>query len=148
MKTKGNLIKLILVIISALVIALPMYTYAQRVIDKHQDHDRQQKNYKHGDEHRSRSSNYKGRQHVYRVDKDYRRVTFKDKDYYIHGDGFYEMTHEKYAVIKPPIGFRISFLPRGYRLVRYKRIRYYVFGGVYFRFVPKERVYISVNAPF
>ncbi len=78
----------------------------------------------------------------------YRRVRYNDRDYFFRGGRFYEFRNQAYFAVTPPIGIRITYLPSGYKVVYHKRLRYYFFGGIYYRFSPAVRMYVVVNSPF
>ena len=152
MKMKKIDMRCIFLIMSAVIFVFSINTYAQREkVKDHHDNGKHKGWYKHEDEHRDQGRYERGDRHGdndEHHDESYRRIRYRDRDYYFHGREFYERRRDGYVVARPPIGFRIDFLPEGYRVVRYRRIRYYVVGGMYFRFMPSTGVYISVKAPF
>jgi Family of unknown function (DUF6515) len=77
----------------------------------------------------------------------YREVVVKDRHYFYREGYFYNRGPKGYVRIAAPMGARITLLPHGYKIVRVHRLRYYVFGGIYYRFLPHERVYVVVRAP-
>jgi Family of unknown function (DUF6515) len=78
---------------------------------------------------------------------EYRDVVVKDRHYFYREGYFYDRRPEGYVKIKAPIGAEITLLPTGYKVVRVHRVRYYLFGGIYYKFYPKRKVYVVVNAP-
>ncbi|HEX2867039.1 MAG TPA: DUF6515 family protein [Ignavibacteriales bacterium] len=77
----------------------------------------------------------------------YREVVVKDRHYFYRDGYFFDRGPRGYTRVVAPIGARVVFLPRGYEIVRIGRERYYVFGGVYYRYLPREKVYIIVERP-
>ena len=147
----------IFLLISAFLFAVTINIYAQGEGDReHHDHGESELHYKHEDGHKDNGRHEGWYKHEDRSDhREYRRdeevykpVRYRDRDYYVHRGEFYERRNQYYVAVRPPIGFRITVLPTGYREVRYRREKYYVCGGMYFRFSPVAGVYIAVKAPF
>jgi len=145
----------VLLMICALLIVFSITTYPQD--DRHEghhDHGRHEGWSKHEDNHRHDEGYYgerrdhRGEHKWDRRDEDYREVRFDDRDYYFHHGEFYERRPEGYVVINAPIGLNITYLPQGYRVVRHRGIRFYFFGGIYYRYNPTSRFYFVVKAPF
>lgn len=80
-------------------------------------------------------------------DRNYREVIVRDRHYFYRDGYFYDRGPRGYVRIGAPIGARIVFLPRGYEIVRVGRARFYVFGGVYYNYLPREKVYVVVERP-
>jgi Family of unknown function (DUF6515) len=78
---------------------------------------------------------------------EYKEIVVKERHYFYKDGFFYDKHPEGYVKIVAPIGARITVLPSGYKIVRAHRIRYYVFGGIYYRYLPRERIYEVVKAP-
>ena len=78
---------------------------------------------------------------------EYREVIVKKRHYFYREGYFYDGGPKGYVKVIAPIGARITLLPHGYKIVRFHRIKYYSFGGVYYRFYPREKVYVVVKAP-
>ena len=78
---------------------------------------------------------------------EYREVVVKDRHYFYREGYFYDRRPQGYVKIEAPIGAEITLLPAGYKVVRVHRVRYYLFGGIYYKFYPKRKVYVVVNAP-
>jgi Ni/Co efflux regulator RcnB len=132
---------------AAMLFFLPMTTYAQ---DHGHDRDNHRGHNEHRDaDHHERHDMDHGRKErvVVRHD-DYREVVVKDRHYFYRGGAFYDRGPGGYVVVTAPIGARITVLPGGYRVIRHHRVRYYFFGGIYYKFVPSEHVYMVVSAPF
>ncbi len=89
----------------------------------------------------------KHREVVVRKTENYREVIVKNRHYFYRDGYFYNRGHEGYVKVVAPLGARISMLPHGYKIVRVHRKRYYLFGGIYYRFIPRERVYVVVKTP-
>jgi len=85
---------------------------------------------------------------VVRHDDSYKEVVVKDRHVFYRGGAFYEKRPNGYVVVQAPVGARIDVLPGGYKIIRHNRLKYYLFGGIYYRFLPRERVYVVVSAPF
>ena len=73
------------------------------------------------------------------------RITYRKVAYRFHNGIFYKPVNGQFVVVNPPIGLRISTLPRGYRVVTIGRRTYYRFQGVYY--VRAGRGYKVVTAP-
>ncbi len=104
-------------------------------------HDNRDKHYRRGDYYERKVRT------VRRDENSYRRCRYNDRDYFFRDGRFYEMRDRNYIVVTPPIGIRINYLPTGYRVEYHGRIRYYFFGGIYYRFLPGIRMYVVVKAP-
>lgn len=78
---------------------------------------------------------------------DYREIIVKDRHYFYRDGYFYDRGPGGYIRITAPFGARIAFLPRGYEIVKIRRENYYLFGGIYYRYLPRERVYVVVERP-
>ena len=78
---------------------------------------------------------------------DYRDISVRDRHYFYREGNFYDKRHEGYVKIAAPIGARIDVLPHGYRMVKIHRANYYKFGGVYYKFLQREKVYEVVEFP-
>ena len=149
--TGKNVLRLILtLIIISLSISLSLYAQ-DRGERKHHDHGRHEGWYKKEDrnEHYRRDDRYERDAHVVRRDdRLYRRYRYGDHDYFYRDGRFYEWRDRDYVVATPPIGLRISVLPQGCRVIYHRRLRYFLFGGIYYRFLPGVRMYVVVKAPF
>jgi Family of unknown function (DUF6515) len=77
----------------------------------------------------------------------YREVVVKDRHYFYREGYFYDRRPEGYVKIVAPIGAEIALLPAGYKVLRVHRVRYYLFGGIYYKFLPRRKVYVVVQAP-
>ena len=98
--------------------------------------------------HRDVNKNFKVKKEVViKRDVTYKDIIVKDKHFYYRNGYFYDRRPEGYVKVIAPIGARITFLPHGYKIVRLRKIKYFVFGGVYYRFLPRERVFVVVKAP-
>lgn len=64
--------------------------------------------------------------------------------HYYHGS-YYRYTAGGYIVVRPPYGFRLRFLPWGYRSIYIGTSPYYYYGGVYYLEIDDE--YEVVKAP-
>ncbi|NIJ45899.1 hypothetical protein FHR24_002370 [Wenyingzhuangia heitensis] len=70
-------------------------------------------------------------------------IRHKGANIYFANNRYYRLNGGRYIPTIPSIGFRISTLPAGYRLVNFNRHRYYVFNGVFY--VKKNDEYEVVN---
>ncbi len=77
----------------------------------------------------------------------YRQIIVNKRTYFYREGIFYEKRNKNYFVITAPAGARITVLPRGYNIVRIKRVRYYVFNGIYYRYIPREKAYEVIERP-
>jgi hypothetical protein len=87
------------------------------------------------------------RERIVRRNVEYREVIVKKRHYFYREGYYYNRGPKGYVKIVAPIGARITLLPHGYKIVRFHRVKYYVFGDVYYRFYPREKVYVVVKAP-
>lgn len=78
---------------------------------------------------------------------EYRDIVVKKRHYFYREGYFYDKRPEGYVKVEAPIGASIIVLPRGYKIVRLHKRRYYVFGGIYYRYYPKSKAYVVVKAP-
>ena len=60
--------------------------------------------------------------------------------YYAKGV-WYKARGRKYIVSRAPIGVRVRYIPRGYRIVRVNGIKYYTYNGIWYT---KKRGYYTV----
>jgi hypothetical protein len=135
MKKTASKLNFVILLITAILMVVPL-SYAQE-----HGHDR--------DEHRDhRDRDHGRRERVVEHHDNYRDVVVRDRHFFYRGGVFYDRGPRGYVVVTAPIGARVDVLPRGYRIIRHNRLRYYLFGGIYYRFLPRERVYVVVNAPF
>ncbi len=84
---------------------------------------------------------------VKRNNDEYRDVAVKDRHYFYREGYFYDKRPEGYVRIEAPIGASITILPAGYKIVRVRKIRYYLFGGIYYKYLPRKKMYAVVKAP-
>ena len=87
------------------------------------------------------------RERIVKHNVEYKEVIVKKRHYFFREGYFYERGRKGYVKVVAPIGARITLLPHGYKIVRVHRVKYYVFGGVYYRFYPREKVYVVVKTP-
>lgn len=84
---------------------------------------------------------------VVRHKVEYRDIIVKKRHYFYREGYFYDRRPEGYVKVEAPIGASITVLPVGYKAIKVHRIRYYVFGGIYYKYYPKRKVYVVVRAP-
>jgi Ni/Co efflux regulator RcnB len=148
MKKRASKISRIILLAAAMLFTMPMTDYAQdhgKDNGEHRGHSERHDMDNHG--RRDMDNGRKGKV-VVRHDDNYREVIVKDRHVFYRGGAFYERRPSGYAVVDAPIGARIEILPGGYKIIRHNRLKYYLFGGIYYRFLPRERVYVVVSAPF
>ncbi len=154
MKIHALKITKFLLLISAFSFLLSINICAQDRGDEHHDRGRHEGWYKHGDRDHHDESYYRENRDDHerhrwdKRDEDYREIRYEDRDYYFHHGEFYERRPEGYIVITAPVGLQVTYLPRGYRVVRHRGIRFYFFGGIYYRFNPRAGLYFVVKSPF
>lgn len=101
-----------------------------------------------GHRHRDVNKNLKVKKEVViKRDVAYKEIIVKDKHFFYRDGCFYDRRPEGYVKVIAPIGARVTFLPHGYKIVRFHQIRYFVFGGIYYQFLPRERLFVVVKAP-
>lgn len=147
MKKTTSKISWIILLAVAVILSMPMTNYAQdHGHEKDNPHDRKvQRNADHHDRH-AIDHGRKGKV-VVRHD-DYREVIVNNRHVFYHGGAFYEKGPRGYVSVAAPIGARIAVLPGGYKVIRRHSARFYLFGGIYYKFIPNEHVYVVVSAPF
>lgn len=153
---KNNKMKIIyfLLAIASFILLLSTNNFAQDGREEHHDNGRHEGWYKHHeDEHHEegkRNTWYKHEdEHRWgKREDDYREVRFRDHHYYFHRGEFYERRSEGYVEVNAPLGIRVTYIPRDYKVVRFSGVRFYLFGGIYYRYNPHGRFYFVVNAPF
>lgn len=145
-------ILLLCILITAALLVFNANIFAQEHEDDHHDRGRHYGWYKHQErEHRDERYHrreYRDEHGWNRRDDNYRRIYFGDRDYYFHRGEFYERRPSGYVVVTTPFGIEVPYLPRGYRIIRHRGIRFYFFGGIYYRLNPSTGVYFVVKAPF
>jgi hypothetical protein len=140
---KNKLFRLSRLIVMAAVVLffMPMANYAQD-----HGHDRDH----HRDSHMKHVANHHvrhDRDMVVEHNDEYRDVMVHNRHFFYRGGAFYERGPNGYIIATAPIGARIDVLPGGYTVIRRHGLRYYLFGGIYYRFNPAAHMYIVVNAP-
>ncbi len=60
-------------------------------------------------------------------------VVYKNVTYYHSKGVWYKKNRNKYVVVRPPIGIRITTLPKGYKVVKIGKKSYYKYHGVYYQ---------------
>ncbi len=78
----------------------------------------------------------------------YTKILVNKRSYYYRAGSFYEIRDKKYAVVSAPLGARIAVLPAGYKIIRRGRIRYYIYNDIYYRYIPRSKVYVVVKNPY
>ena len=99
-------------------------------------------------QHRDRRENARAYKRGVIEHNEYRDIVVKDRHYFYRGGYFYDRRPEGYVKVVAPFGARISILPRGYEVIRVHRHKYFRFGGIFYQFLPREKVYVVVQAPF
>lgn len=74
-------------------------------------------------------------------------IIVKERHYFFRSGIFYEKGSKGYIGVTAPVGARINVLPLGYKIIRRKRATFYFFGGAYYRFIPREKIYVVVEKP-
>ncbi len=77
----------------------------------------------------------------------YKEVIVKEKHYFFRKGIFYERGPNGYVIVTAPIGAGIDVLPIGCKIIRVRKVKYYFFGGVYYRFFPRKNIYVVVEKP-
>ena len=143
-----------LLIIASLIFVFSTINYAQDDRDGHHDHGRHEGREKyHQSEHHDEGLHkgwykHEDEHNWVRRDDNYREVRYRNNHYYFHKGEFYERRSDGYVAVEAPVGIRITYLPRGYKLVRHRGLRFYLFGGIYYRYNPSAKFYFVVKAPF
>jgi hypothetical protein len=76
-----------------------------------------------------------------------RLVTHRRSNYYFHGGVWYRPGSRGYAVVRPPIGIVVPFLPPFYTTIWAGAVPYYYADGVYYNWRARERVYVISDPP-
>ncbi len=144
----------LILIITISCIALSINTYAQDDRGEHHDNGRHEGWHKHQEEDHHDEGLHQGwykhndKAEWERRDDDYREVRYRDRHYFYHRGEFYERRPEGYVEIDAPVGVAVTYIPRGYKVIRHSGIRFYLFGGIYYRYNPTTKFYLVVRAPF
>jgi len=145
---KKRIIRLCSVILlaSAFVLASAITSNAQdrKVIARH--HNKREVVVKHNDRHNVVVKHNDGREVVIHNNR-YSEVVVNRRTCYYREGYFYDRRHDGVVKIEAPIGARVTVIPTGYKVIRLHRVRYYVFAGVYYRFIPSSGIYVVVKAP-
>ncbi|GAA4275873.1 DUF6515 family protein [Aquimarina mytili] len=70
-------------------------------------------------------------------------VVHNNVRYYRSNGTWYVKQNRGYRTIAAPVGVRVTTLPRGYRVVKVRGVKYYTYRGVYYK--RSGRKYIVVN---
>lgn len=116
--------------------------YQDRGQEHHQDHDWVlDKRYEH--------NQYYPRQGyvVQELPGNYRMFRHRDERYYFNDGIWYRPWEGGFAVVLPPIGLVLPFLPPFYTTIWAGDIPYYYANDVYYRWRPEERAYVVSEPP-
>ncbi len=69
---------------------------------------------------------------VRKIDNTYSRYHYRGVDYRYRNGRYYKHNNGVYVSLAPPIGLRISLMPRGYHRVIVRNRPYYYYGGVFY----------------
>jgi len=145
---KKKIIKMssVILLVFAFVIALANNSNAQdrKVIVRH--HNKREVVVKHNDKRDAVVKHNDGRVVVIHNNR-YSEVVVNRRTCYYREGYFYDRRPDGVVKIEAPIGARVTVIPSGYKVIRLHRVRYYVFAGVYYRFLPSSRIYVVVKAP-
>lgn len=115
---------------------------------RNRDHYRDDRRYEYRHDHRY-DYNYRYQPiHAQRVVYTYPRrqmIPYMGRSYYYDNGFFYRPYGSYVQVVVPPIGIRVSILPRGYRPIYRGSHAYFYFNGTFYR--QAERDYEVVRAP-
>ncbi len=75
------------------------------------------------------------------------RVNIGNRPYFFHNGYFYRGWRGRYYMYRPPLGARLPFLPYGFWNFRIGPAMYFYGGGVYYRYIPSENMYVVVPRP-
>lgn len=68
-------------------------------------------------------------------------VVHKGMNFYYAKGVWYKPYGRKYVVTRAPIGVRVRYIPRGYKIVRVNGIKYYTYHGIWYT---KKRGFYTV----
>jgi hypothetical protein len=77
----------------------------------------------------------------------YRRIPYRDIDYYFYGGVWYRPIGAEFSVVMPPIGLTVPVLPPFYTTIWFGGIPYYYANHIYYTWVPERRVYVVTEPP-
>ncbi|NER12015.1 hypothetical protein GWK08_01050 [Leptobacterium flavescens] len=72
-----------------------------------------------------------------------RVVVHKRVTYYCSKGVWYKKKANRYVVVRPPAGIKVTVLPRGYKVVSIRKKRYYTYNGIYYQ--KRGRSYVVVH---
>lgn len=78
---------------------------------------------------------------------DARLVMHRRDRYYFRGGVWYRPARRGFAVVRPPIGLFVPFLPPFYTTIWAGTVPYYYADGVYYRWQAGDRVYVVSDPP-
>lgn len=82
-----------------------------------------------------------------RVPPSHMRFWIGNRPYIYHNGYFYRGWRGRYFMFRPPLGARLRFLPYGFWSFQIGPALYYYGGGVYYRYIPGENMYVVVPRP-
>lgn len=85
--------------------------------------------------------------HMMQLPPNRTRVMIGNRPYFYHNGRFYRPWRGRYYHYIPPIGARLRFLPYGFWNFNIGPALYFYGGGVYYRYLPGENMYVVVPRP-
>lgn len=70
-----------------------------------------------------------------------RVIVHKGVNFYYAKGVWYKTSGRRYVVCRAPIGIRVNYIPRGYKIVRIKGKKYYTYNGIWYT---KKRGFYTV----
>ncbi|MCU7494932.1 MAG: hypothetical protein HF314_14425 [Ignavibacteria bacterium] len=77
----------------------------------------------------------------------YREIIIRDRHYFYREGLFFSKSPKGYIRIDAPVGARVTYLPHGYEMVKIRKETYYIYGGTYYMYFPREMSYVVVKRP-
>ena len=67
--------------------------------------------------------------------------------YHLKDGIYYRHINNQYVIVKPPVGIRISVIPKAYTKILFNGIPYYYYYGTFYSYIPEENVYETIAPP-
>ena len=113
--------------------------------NRHNKHYRHHKNYKHHSHYKNRRYYPYYNRHISWPEFIAKAVIIGGLEYYYQQGQFYRRGRGGYIVADPPLGAVVKRIPRGYKVFRLNKRKYYHYNDVYY--VKKPRGYVVVEDP-
>jgi hypothetical protein len=119
--------------------------------DRDNDRDRVVRVPQSGRDYRAPTRNYRPvppRRYVPALPVGYQRYHWQGRPYYYSHGHWYRPWGSQFAIVAPPIGLFVSYLPGSYSSFWYGGSRYYFADDTYYLYEPARRGYIVTRSPY